>query len=174
MASATIRRLADETVSNVVGMREIPEAIRSAATMDRPDYADLCTATTSRARQKTAEEWARCAMEETAAGRSAPRVWRLLGLRLGATSSPDFVQGWSVADRDENWIRVEASSWCMTAHAVVHVDDTHVSIALFVRYDGPVAAFIWPMVSAIHRRAVPVMLQQALMISRSNDIARAR
>jgi hypothetical protein len=50
----------------------------------------------------------------------------------------------------------------MTAHAVVQVEDLQVSVALFVRYDRPIAALIWPPVSVMHRRAVPVMLREAL------------
>ena len=72
------------------------------------------------------------------------------------------MQGWKIAARGDNWIRLETASWFITAHAVVHVDDRHVSLALFIRYDRPVAALVWPPVSIMHRRAVPTMLRQAL------------
>ena len=139
----------------------MPEAIRSLDTLARPDYVDLITVTTSGVTDKSPEEWARAALEDTPTGRSAPRLWRLLGLRLGPRPSPDYVQGWKIAARGDHWIRVEAASWYMTAHAVVHVEDPKVSVALFIRYDRPIAAFICPPVSVVHRRAVPVMLRQA-------------
>ena len=126
-----------------------------------PDYVDLCTVTTSEATDKSPEDWARAALEGTPTGRSAPSLWRLLGLRLGPRHSPDYVQGWKIADRGDNWIRLETASWFMTAHAVVHVDEAHVSVALFLRYDWPIAALVWRPVSIIHRRAVPAMLRQA-------------
>jgi hypothetical protein len=175
MTSGSIGREADDSVLTVVGLDNIPDAISSLDTLASPDYVDLFTATTSGATDRSAEEWARVALEETPTGRSAPDLWRLLGLRLGPTPSPDYVQGWRIADRGGDWIRIEATSWFMTAHAVVQVDDRHVSIALFVRYDRPIAALIWPPVSVMHRRAVPVMLRQALTphASRSSDISRA-
>ena len=152
----------DHPVSTFVGLTNIPEAIRRLDTLASPDYVDLFTATTSRAADKSPEEWARAALENTPTGRSAPLVWRRLGLHLGPAPSPDCVQGWKIADRGEDWIRIETTSWFITAHAVVHVDDRHVSVALFLRYDRPIAAVIWPPVSVMHRRAVPVMLDQAL------------
>jgi hypothetical protein len=111
--------------------------------------------TTSEATDKSPEGWARAALEETPTGRSAPSLWRLLGLRLGPRRSPDHVQGWKIADRRDNWIRLEAASWFMTAHAVVHVETGQVSVALFLRYDRPIAALVWPPVAIMHRRAVP-------------------
>ena len=101
-------------------------------------------------------------LEGTPTGRSAPILWRLLGLRLGPRPSPDHVQGWTIADRGASWIRLETSSWFMTAHAVAHVADEQLSLALFLRYDRPIAALIWAPVSVLHRRAVPVMLHQAV------------
>jgi hypothetical protein len=166
MTSGSIGREEDDTVSTAVGLTNIPDAIRGLDTLARLDYVDLFTATTSGTTDESAEEWARAALEETPTGRSAPALWRLLGVRLGPTPSPDYVQGWTIADRGEDWIRIEATSWFMTAHAVVHVDDGHVSLALFVRYDRPIAALIWPPVSVMHRRAVPVMLRQARQLLR--------
>jgi hypothetical protein len=169
MTSGSIGREEDETVLTAVGLTNIPEAIRRLDTLASPDYVDLFTATTNGATDKSAEEWARAALEDTPTGRSAPFLWRLLGLRLGPTPSPDFVQGWKIADRGEDWIRIEATSWFMTAHAVVLVDDGHVSVALFVRYDRPIAALIWPSVSVMHRQAVPVILRQALKADASRS-----
>ena len=173
MTSGSIGRQEDDTVLTVVGLTNVPEAIRGLDTLASPDYVDLFTATTSRATDKSAEEWARATLEDTPTGRSAPLLWRRLGLRLGPTPSPDYVQGWKIADRGEDWIRIETTSWFMTAHAVVQVDDRHLSLALFIRYDRPIAAHIWTPVSVMHRRAVPVMLRQALKAhaSRTTGIA---
>jgi hypothetical protein len=157
----------EDTVLTVVGLANIPDAIRSLDTLTRPDYVDLFTATTSGATAKSAEEWARLALEDTPIGRSAPMLWQLLGLRLGPSPSPEYVQGWKIADRGDDWIRIEAASWFMTAHAVVQVDEERVSIALFLRYDQRIAALLWPPVSVMHRRAVPIMLRQALKTSSS-------
>jgi hypothetical protein len=161
-SGSTGRKQEDDKVVTIVGLTRIPEAIRGLDTLARPDYVDLVTATTSGAGDQSAEQWARATLEDTPTGRSAPLVWRRLGLRLGPMPSPDYVQGWKIAARGEGWIRVETSSSVMTAHAVVQVDDEQVSVALFLRFDRPIAARIWAPVSVLHRRAVPVMLRQAV------------
>jgi hypothetical protein len=151
-----------ESVSTVVGMHNIPDAIRSATTIADPDYVDMSTATTGDAWNRSPEQWARTVLEETPLGRRARLLWQRLDLRLGPPSSPDHVQGWKIADRGDNWIRLEITSWYMTAQSVCHVDDGRLSVALFVRYDKPIAARIWSPVSAMHRQAVPDLLRQAL------------
>ena len=161
-------------VTGAVGLTSVPDEIRGIAALANADYVDCFTATTRCASDRSAEAWARVALEDTPTGRAAPVLWRLLGLRLGPTPSPDHVQGWRIADRGDDWIRIETASWLMTAHAVVQADAEHVSLALFVRYDRPIAALVWPPVSVMHRRAVPVILRQALDArgSRSRDRAR--
>lgn len=168
MTSRSIQR---DAVSTTVGLADIPDAIRDLAALADADYADLATAATGRV-DASPEEWARAALEDTPTGRSAPLLWRLLGLRLGPTPSPDHVQGWRIADRGDDWIRLETTSWLMTAHAVVQAADGQVSLALFLRFDQPVAAFIWPPVAVMHRRAVPVMLGQAVkaLAARGEDV----
>ena len=148
------------TVSSV-GRNNVPDAIRVRDTLPNPDYVDFCTAEVSGSAERTVEEWARVVLEGTPTGRSAPLLWRLLGLRLGPRSS-EYIQGWKIADRGDDWIRLETSSWFMTAHVVFQVGDGRVSLALFLRYDRPIAAVIWAPVSVMHRRAVPVMLGQAV------------
>jgi len=151
----------DGAVSTVVGLHNVPAAIRAIDTLVHPDYVDLFTASTSTAPDRSPEEWARAVLEETPASRAAPRLWRLLGLRLGPRPSPDHVQGWRIAARGDDWIRFETASWYMTAHAVVRVAAGTVSLALFLRFDRRIAALIWAPVSVMHRRGVPVMLRQA-------------
>lgn len=148
-------------LSTLVGMHHVPAEVRSHGSLDSPDYVDF-TASPTGAIDRSPEEWARAVLEDTPTGRSAPTLWRLLGLRLGPRPSPDHVQGWRIADRGESWIRLETSSWFMTAHALVHAAEEQLSLALFLRYDRAIAALIWAPVSVLHRRAVPVMLHQAV------------
>jgi hypothetical protein len=159
----------DDTVMTVVGLSEIPETIRSHDTLARPDYVDLFTAPVSGTTCRSPEEWARAVLEKTPTGSAAPTLWRRLGLRLGPTSSAEHVQGLKIAARGENWIRLETASWFMTAHGILHVDDRQLSLALFIRYDHPIASLAWMPESALHRRAVPVMLREALTSHASRD-----
>jgi hypothetical protein len=137
--------------------------IRSLSTLPSPDYCDLYTITTATAGDLSPEGWARALLEQAPLSRrSAYRLWRLLGLRLGPPGSPDHVQGWRIADRGSDWIRIESGSWYLTAQAVLRRDRERVSVSLFLGYDHPVAALVWAPVGVLHRRAVPVMLRQAV------------
>ena len=150
----------NDTSTRVRGLvNNVPEAIRSLSTMARSDYVDLFTITTGEAAGGSPEQWARAAVED-AAGLAGQFVWRVLvGLRLERRPSPDSVGGWTIADRGDSWIRLEATSWFLTAHLVVQVDDGQVSVGTFIRYDRPMAAVVWPLLSVGHRLAMPGLLR---------------
>jgi hypothetical protein len=150
-----------DTVTTTVRQRTIPAAIRALDTLPS-DYADVFTATTSEAADTSPERWARVALEGASpAGRFI--AWRvLLGLRLEPRPSPDYVAGWKIAGRGDGWIRLEASSWFMTANIVFQVDDGHVSFATLIRYDRRIAALVWTPVSAVHRQLAPDVLRHAV------------
>jgi len=112
----------------------------------------------------TAEQWVRAMLRGVPCGLLifVPLVQRVaLGLRLELRSSPDYVLGWKIVDRGDNWLRVEAASWFLTGHVVVHVDDGQLSVASFIRYDRGPAALIWPPVSLIHRQVALALIRSA-------------
>jgi hypothetical protein len=153
------------TVSSLIGTHDVPEAVRALTTLTKPDYIDLFTVTTPVATDKSAEEWARAVLEQAPLSRrNARRLWRVMGLRLGPPRSPDHVQGWMIAARGDNWLRVETASWYLTAQAICLVEETQVSLSLSLRYDRRVGALAWALVSGPHQRAVPVMLRQAVRL----------
>jgi hypothetical protein len=142
----------------VVQQHDVPEAIRRASAMARPDYVDLFTVAASGAGEKSPEQWTR-AVEHTA-GLGGQFVWRVLcGLRLESRAAPDHVAGWKLADRGHRWLRLEAASWFMTAHLVVMVDDEQVSVATFIHYDRWVGGLIWPTLAVAHRALRPGLLR---------------
>jgi len=138
----------------VVGLREIREEIRSLEALARSDCVDLYTVRRTDVTDRSPEEWARAVLEGTPLGQ----------LAASSGGSWDCVQGWNIAARGDNWIRLETSSWFITGH-VVRVDEGQFSVALFLRYDGPLAALVWAPVGVMHRRAVPAMLRQALRVT---------
>jgi hypothetical protein len=149
---------------SVIQQRNIPEVIRSLSGMARPDYIDLFTVTTHGAPDASPELWFRTAIEDVA-GRGGQFIWRgVLGLRLRPRPSTDRVGGWTIADRGEKWIRLEGSSWFLTAHLVTRLDDGHLSAATFIRYDHPIAPLIWVPLSAVHRRLMPGLLAQTVRL----------
>jgi hypothetical protein len=152
-----------DRVWSLVGQHEVPEVVRSLTTLSEPDYVDFFAINMSEMANWSAERWARAILEEAPVARRNARVLgRLMGLRLGPRNSPDHVQGWKIAARGDNWIRVETGSWYATAQALCLVESEQASISLSLRYDQPVvAALVWAFIRGPHQRAVPVMLHQA-------------
>jgi hypothetical protein len=153
------------TVTTLVGGHDVPEAVRSRTTFPDPDYVDMFTVATPLAADRSPEAWARAILEQAPlARRHARRFWRLMGLRLGPQHSSDHVQGWRIAARGDTWLRLETSSWYLRAQAVCVVNGGDVCLSLSLRYDRAVAALVWALVSDRHRRAVPVMVHQAVKL----------
>jgi hypothetical protein len=148
---------------SVIQQRSIPESIRSVSGMGRPDYIDVFTVTTNGA-DATPEQWFRTALEDVA-GRGGQFIWRgVLGLRLKSRPSTERVAGWKIADRGEEWIRLEASSLFMTAHLVTRLDDGQLFAGTFIRYDHSIAPLIWVPASAVHRRMMPGLLVKTVRL----------
>ncbi|HEX2240368.1 MAG TPA: hypothetical protein VHJ82_04430 [Actinomycetota bacterium] len=148
--------------TRVVQRPQIPDEVLAMCAFDHPDYGDLFTAATPAAEHFSPEQWARAGVSD-AAGAAGQFVWRvILGLRLAPVSSPDHIGGWQIADGDATWTSLVASSWCLTANIVIAVAPEEVSAATFIRYDKPPAAFLWPVVAAGHRSAMPRLLHAAV------------
>jgi hypothetical protein len=149
---------------SVIQQRDIPAVIRSLSSMDNPDYIDLFSVTTDGAVEVSPERWSRTAIEGVA-GPGGQFIWRgVLGLRLKSGPSTERVGGWKIAGRGEDWIRLEASSWFLTAHLVIRLEDGHLSAGTFIRYDHPIAPLVWVPVSAVHRRLMPGLLGQTVRL----------
>jgi hypothetical protein len=149
---------------SVIQQRTIPESILAVSGMDRADYIDVFTVTTNGAGEATPEQWFRTALEDVA-GRGGQFIWRgVLGLRLKAQPSTERVAGWKIADRGKDWLRLEASSWFMTAHLVAQLDDAMLFAGTFIRYGHPIAPFIWVPASTVHRRTMPGLLVKTVRL----------
>lgn len=68
------------------------------------------------------------------------------------------MSGWDIAERGDDWMRLEVESWLWTNHIVVEADDEHVSLATFIRYDRPSASRIRLPMSRKHRQEAPRLL----------------
>jgi hypothetical protein len=146
----------------VTQANDVPEAILALSTMAPPDYVDLFVASLREPIGATPEQFAREAIEGASAlGRFL--AWRAAcSLRLEPAPSPGHIAGWKVDGRGEDWIRVLASSWFMTAHMVFVVAPSQASFATFIRYDRRIAAAIWGLVSFGHRSVAPAFLGSAV------------
>jgi hypothetical protein len=54
------------------------------------------------------------------------------------------------------------TSWFLTGHVVMHVDEGQLSLASFIRYDRWPAACVWPPVSLIHRQVALTLVRSAI------------
>ena len=125
----------------------------------RVDYADLFSLATDAT--GTPEQWAR-AMFGDVPNAGELLIWRvILGLRLARGPSPATVAGWRIGARGDDWIRLEAASWFLTANLVVRAADGEVSLATFIHYARGVGRRVWPPLSAVHRALVPGVLRKA-------------
>jgi hypothetical protein len=126
--------------------------------LPRVDYTDRF-ALASRA-DATPERWAR-AMFGDVPNAGEILVWRvILGLRLHRGPSPSTVAGWRIAERGDNWIRLEAESWFLAANLVVRAVSDEVSLTTAVHYKGALGRVVWTPCSAVHRRLVPRVLRR--------------
>jgi hypothetical protein len=148
--------------SGVDGRRQVVPADLRALAGVRADYCDLFTADASAAPELSPEQWARAAVEQASpAGRFL--AWRMLcHLRLAKEPSSAHIGGWRISARGDDWIRLEASSWFMTANMVFKAAHGRLLFATFVQYDAAVARAIWTAVSAGHRAVAPDFLSGAV------------
>ena len=151
-------------MNSVRWQRGVPERIRTLEPLSRYDYADLFAITIHDGAERSAEDRMRAALGRAPIPLRALVSFvqgRILGLRLGPWLSPDHVLGWRVADRGDDWFRMEADSWLLTGHVVCQIADGEYSIAAFVRYHHRLAALIWPLVTPIHRYVGRTLLRSA-------------
>lgn len=161
-------------VEGLVGQENLPDPIRPLISLGEIDYVDhftLSTDTLSTNADPTdthptdndasAEQWAR-AMFGDVPSAAASLIWRgLLHLRLSHRPSPNTVAGWRVTARDNDWIRLEAASWFLTANLVISVFDHQLSLTTAIRYDRLYGRFLWPRLAPLHRRLSPGLLTNA-------------
>jgi hypothetical protein len=137
----------------------VSQSVRALSSVPRIDYTDLFSLDTDA--QATPEQWAR-AMFGDVPDLGELLIWRvILGLRITRRRSPATVAGWRIGGRGDDWVRLEAASWFLTANMVVRAAGGQVSLATFVHYARPVGHAVWPPLSAVHRRLVPGVLRAA-------------
>lgn len=119
------RRDRRAATSTVRWRREVPEAIRSLGALADSDCADIVTATVDET-PTDPDQTVQAVLKNLPRGLVlfVPFVQRVfLGLRLKLRPSTDHLLGWKIAERGETWIRIEAASWFLTGHVVIHADE---------------------------------------------------
>jgi Protein of unknown function (DUF2867) len=133
-----------------------------------PDYADAFEVRGSRPDGRTAEQFARAAIE------GAPWLVRwtirvahrhVLRFRLGPDPSDDHVLGWRVVTREPDLIRLEAPAPLLRGTLVIQrVDPTCTRLTTSLFYIRPGAArIVWALAGPVHRRIAPYLLTHAAL-----------
>ncbi len=88
--------------------------------------------------------------------------WKfVLRLRLGPAQAPGQVLGWKVIGTAPEAITLRADSRLITAHKIVQVDRSRVTVTTLVRYERRSGRVIWTAVSPVHHRTEPLLLSRA-------------
>jgi hypothetical protein len=134
---------------------------------DRYDYADAFEVRVHEPDARSAEQFARCALEQA----PWPVRWtirlahrHLLRLRLGPHSSPDHVLGWKIVTSQPEVIHLEAESPLLGRGVLVgrRVGPTCVVVTTYVFYARPAPAhLVWKITGPLHRRVAPYLLERA-------------
>ncbi len=147
------------STEGAVGNGDVPASVLALSSFTDIDYADQFSRATDV--DAAPEQWAR-AMFGDVPDVAERFIWRvLLHLRLSRGRSPATVAGWRIGDRGEDWVRLEAGSWFLTANLLVRAADGRVSLGTFVHYDRRVGRAVWVPLSAVHRRLAPRVLREA-------------
>ena len=142
----------------------VPPAARMLSTLSRADYEDAFLLETGAGQDRTAEQWARAALEDAPNNvrRALSWVWFALGLKLGSTRSERLVLGWEVRRSGPDFVLLAAGSRLGLPAEVLLLRRRHTLLcATFVQEQNLVARALWAGGAPLHRRAVPQLLEQA-------------
>jgi hypothetical protein len=97
-------------------------------------------------------------------------IWRgLLGFTLDLRRSPGTIAGIRVTGRGQDWIRMENSSWLLSANIICKTSAEEVSVITLIQYNHWFARLWWPLLAGIHRSIVPRLLRQAVREDRRSQ-----
>lgn len=134
---------------------------------ERYDYADAFEILIPASDPRTAEQIARCALEDAPwAIRTIVDVAhrQVLRLRLGPRPSPDHVFGWTIMTSDPDVVHLEAVSPLLGRGVIVgrRVEPTRVVITTYVFFTRPAPArAIWTLTAPLHRWVARYLLEHA-------------
>ena len=148
---------------------------------DSYDYADAFEIQLRESDARSAEEFARRALEQE----PWPIRWTIriahryvLRLRLGPRSSPGYLSGWKIVMSERDVIQLEAVSPLLGRAVIVarRPEPTNAVVATYLFYARPaVANLLWTVVGPLHRRVAPYLLEHAAgPATRTQDVTAVR
>jgi hypothetical protein len=130
------------------------------------DYSDCFQVETTGPDDRTAEEWARAALEGMPAALRALVLFahrRVLRFGLGPLDAADHVLGWRVVSSEHDAVRLEAEGPLIRAVLVGRrTSPTVMVLRTFVHFRrGSLSRATWFVVGPVHRRVAPYLLARA-------------
>jgi hypothetical protein len=150
----------------MAGVRQVavPPAARALSRLSRIGYEDAFLVETGRARDRTAEHWARAILEEAPITARSKLLsgWSALGLKVDLARSERSVLGWEVRDSTPDFVLVGADSRIgMPAELLLEREWHALLFATFVQHDNHIARTVWAGVEPVHVPTVRRLLEQA-------------
>ncbi|KUI42005.1 hypothetical protein AU197_17930 [Mycobacterium sp. IS-1590] len=147
-------------------VQQVPpsEALLTASTLGRVDYADAFDVTVEHPLERSAEEWMRLILE------GAPlhtrirllSAWSAIGLKLRAPGSAGAILGWKIRDRGAGFVKVGANSRLgMPAELVLRRGNGGLLFATLVRHDNALVRALWASIETSHVQTVRSLLERA-------------
>jgi hypothetical protein len=133
----------------------------------RPDYTDVFEVTIPASDPRSAEAFARLAVEGAPwAVRTTIRVVHryVLRLQLGPWSSPGHVLGWRIVRSEPSLVRLEAESPLLGRGVIVgeRPEPTRARVTTSLFFGRPaLGRAIWTVVGPLHRRIAPYLMRRA-------------
>jgi hypothetical protein len=142
---------------------------------DRYDYADAFEIRLAEPDPRSAEEFARSALEGAPwwMRRTVLLVHRyVLRVRLGPRSSPDHILGWKIQTSEPDVLQLVAESALLGRGAIIgrSPDPSRRVITTYLFHTRPaLARAVWKFVGPLHRRVAPDLLNRAAARSTRDD-----
>ena len=129
----------------------------------RWDYADAFEVRVRERDRRSAEQWARAALEQAPlpvrwTARTAQRD--LLRMQLAPRSAPGHIVGWRIRTSRPDVIVLEAQSPLLRGAIVARrVEPTRLVVSTYIFYSRPRSArAVWAVVAPVHRKVVRYLL----------------
>jgi hypothetical protein len=140
----------------------VPPEARARSRLGRIDYADAFVVDVTG--EKTAEEWARAALEEAPAATRArlQSGWSSLGLKLDLTSRDQSILGWRILESTPDHVLLGAAGRLGLSGELLferHPQQLHFSTFVKLSHIGARAA--WKAIEPAHVRIVRGILEDA-------------
>jgi hypothetical protein len=148
----------------IVVRRTLKRIAATALAGTEADYTDIFEVPILHGDSRTAEQALRDGVgDEPGAGGNLV-LWihrHVLGLRLGAYSSPDHIIGWPITRSDDDEIVLTAGGPLMRGQLTLRRKDGRATLTTRLHYHHPVAArTAWAMVGPLHRAVAPRLVER--------------